>query len=81
MVSRGSSATKLDRVQIALILALFYCLIPLTDDRGRKPEYPEKKIPANQLKKCHILKPENSSPNPDSNLHSSIGGRLGKQTC
>ena len=31
--------------------------------------------------KCHILKPENSSPNEDSNPHSSIGGRLGKQTC
>ena len=33
------------------------------------------------FRKCHILKPENSSPNRDSNPHSSIGGRQGKQTC
>ena len=30
-------------------------------------------------RKCHILKPENLSPNQDSNLHSSIGCRLEKQ--
>ena len=30
---------------------------------------------------CHMLKPENSSPNWDSNPHSSIGDRLGKQMC
>ena len=33
------------------------------------------------FRKCHILKPENTSSNRDSNPHSSIGGRLGKQTC
>ena len=33
------------------------------------------------FQKGHILKPENSSPKRDSNPHSSIGGRLGKQTC
>ena len=33
------------------------------------------------FRKCHILKLKNSSPNWDLNLHSSIGGRLGKQTC
>ena len=33
------------------------------------------------FRKCYILKPENSSPKRDSNPHSSIGGRLGKQTC
>ena len=32
-------------------------------------------------RKCHILKPENPSPNRDSNPHSITGGRLGKQTC
>ena len=47
---------------------------------GRKQEYPEK-TPDDELQKSHILKPEDSSPNRDSNLHSSIGGRLGKQTC
>ena len=52
-------------------------------EEGRKPEYPEK-IPGDELpkkKKCHILKPEDSSPKRDSNPHNSIGGRLGKQTC
>ena len=33
------------------------------------------------FRKCHILKPENSCPNPDSNPYSSIGGRLGKPAC
>ena len=33
------------------------------------------------FRKCHILNPQNSSPNWDSNLHSSIGDRLGKQRC
>ena len=31
------------------------------------------------FRKCHILKSQNSSPNWDSSLHSSITGRLGKQ--
>ena len=49
--------------------------------KGRKPEYPEK-TPGDELKnKCHILKPEDSSPKRDSNPHSSIGARRGKQTC
>ena len=38
---------------------------------GRKPEYPEK-TPATSFRKCHILKPENSSPKRDSAQHSSI---------
>ena len=46
---------------------------------GRKPEYPEKTL-NNEFQKSHILQPENSSPNQDSNPHSTIGGRLGKQT-
>ena len=33
------------------------------------------------FRKCHIPKPKDPSPKPDSNPHSSIGGRLGKQTC
>ena len=48
---------------------------------GRKPEYTEKKNPTTSFRICHIQKPENSSPNQDSNPHSSIGGRLGKQRC
>ena len=41
---------------------------------GRKPL-------ATSFRKCHILQPEDSSPKRDSNPLSSIGGRLGKQTC
>ena len=41
---------------------------------GRKPEYPEKTLD-DELQKMHIL------PSRDSNPHSSIDGRLGKQTC
>ena len=48
---------------------------------GRKPEYPEKTPGEKSFRKCRILKPENSSPKRDSNPHSSIGGRLRKQTC
>ena len=47
---------------------------------GRKPEYPEK-TPDDELQKCHILQSEDSSPWGDSSPHSSIGDRLGKQTC
>ena len=47
---------------------------------GRKPGHTEK-TPDDGFRKWHILKPEYSSPNQDSNPHSNIGGRLGKQTC
>ena len=46
---------------------------------GRKPEYLQK-TPDDELQKMPH-NPENSSPKRDSNPHSSIGGRLGKQTC
>ena len=36
---------------------------------------------AMSFRKCHILQPKGSSPKRDSNSHSNIGGRLGKQTC
>ena len=48
--------------------------------KGRKPEYPEKNPDSELQKMAHIIKPENSSPNQDSNPHFGIGGRLGKQT-
>ena len=41
----------------------------------------QRKPLATSFRNCHILKPEDSSPKRDLNLHSSIGGRLGKQTC
>ena len=47
---------------------------------GRKPEYP-KKTPDDELQKSAHTKAENSSPTGDSNPHSGIGGRRGKQTC
>ena len=52
---------------------------------GRKPEYPEKSSDDELKKMPHTkarrFKPKDSSPNRDSNPHSSTGGRLGKQTC
>ena len=47
---------------------------------GRKPKYLRKPL-ATSLRKCHILKSEESSPKRDSNPYNSIGGSLGKQTC
>ena len=51
--------------------------------KGRKVEDPKKKRKKTMtsFRKCYMLKPENSSPKRDSNPHSSIDGRLGKQTC
>ena len=40
-----------------------------------------RKLLAMTFRKCHILKPEDSSPKRDLNPHNSIGGRLGKLTC
>ena len=48
---------------------------------GRKLEYQEK-TPGDELQKMpHTIQPEDSSPKRDSNPRSSIGDRLGKQTC
>ena len=80
VVRRDSSAIKFVRVEIAFILVLFYWLKPLTDEGGEETGVPRKTL-TTSFRKCHILKPENSIPNRDSNPHSSIGGRLGKQTC
>ena len=46
----------------------------------RKPEYLKKTLMMS-FTKCHILKPPKTSLNWDSNPHSSIGGRPGKQKC
>ena len=53
---------------------------PLTDEEGGNRSARRKPL-TTSFRKCHIPQPENSSPNRDSNPHSSIGGRLGKQTC
>ena len=48
---------------------------------GRKLEYSEKNPLATNVKKCHVLQPEDSSPKRDSNPHNGTGDRLGEQTC
>ena len=48
---------------------------------GRGDRSTQRKPLATSFRKCHILKPEDSSPKRDSNPHNSIGGRLGKQKC
>ena len=45
----------------------------------RTPEYLEN-TPLGELQKMSNAKAQNSSPSRDSNPHSSIGDRLGKQT-
>ena len=60
VVRRDSSAIKFNRVEIELILALFYWLKPIKE--GRKPECQETGKPlTTSFRKCHILKPKNSS--------------------
>ena len=78
MVWRDNSAIMFDRVSITFLLASFYWLNHVPLKEGRTRECPEK-TPDDELQKCHILKPENSSPNRDSNPLSSIDGLLGKQ--
>ena len=80
VVRRNSSAIKLDKIEIAFILVLFYWLKPLTNEGGEETGVPGENPRRRAFRKCHILKPENSSPNRDSNPHSSIGGRLGKRS-
>ena len=79
VVHRDSSAVRFDRVEIAFILPSFYWLSPELMKEGRKPEYLEKT--PDSFRKHYILKPEDLSPNRDSNLHSSIGDRVGKLMC
>ena len=54
---------------------------PLTDEGGEETRVPGEKPVAMSFRKCHILKPEDSSPKRDLNPNNSIGGRLRKQTC
>ena len=50
LVRQDNSAVKFDRVEIAFILALSYCLNLLIDELGGKPEHAEK-APDYELKK------------------------------
>ena len=62
----------------SLHLALCYWLQRLTDEGGEETGVPGGNPQTTSFRKCHILKPENSSHNRDSNPHCSIGSRLGK---
>ena len=81
LVRRDSSAIKMDRVEIAFILALSLLAETINLWMRRGNQSTHRKPLTTSFRKCHILKPENSSPKRDSNPHSSIGDRLGKQTC
>ena len=59
LVQRDNSAIKFDRVEIALILALFYWLKPMKE--GRKPEYREK-TPDDELQKIPHTKARKFKP-------------------
>ena len=53
---------------------------PLTDEEEEETGVTRRKPLTTSFRKCHILKPEELSPNLDSTPRNSIGGRLGKQT-
>ena len=60
-----------------------FILLPETINwwrRGRNRST-QKKTSADELQKMPYTKPQDSSPTRDLKLHSSIGGRLGKQMC
>ena len=54
---RQSSAVTFDGAEIAFILPLLHWLTLLTDEGGRKPEYPKQPL-TTSFRKCHILKPQ-----------------------
>ena len=74
LVRSDSSVFRLAELksQLFCFTLLGETIEPMKD--RRKPEYPEKTTDDK-------FKTEHSSPNRDSNPHSGIGGRLGKQTC
>ena len=68
--------------KLELHLFSFILLAETVNRRRRGGNRSNRRKPlTTSFRKCPVLKPENSSPNRDSNSHSSIGGRLGKQTC
>ena len=82
LVRRDSSAIKLDSwIWNCIYLSFILLAEPLHRWRRGGNQSTRRKPLATSFRKCHILQPEDSSPKRDSNPHSSIGGRLGKQTC
>ena len=79
VVRRDSSAIQLDLK--SHLLELYF--VGWTINRWRRGgnRSTRRKPLATSFRKCHILKPEDSSPKRDSYPHNSISGRLGKETC
>ena len=73
MVRRDSSVVKFDRVEIAFSFISIAETIRRCRSGGERSTL--KKLPTTSFTKCHMLQPENSSPNSDSNPHCIIGSR------
>ena len=69
VVPRDSSANKVWQSSNCIYFSFILLAEPLTDEGGEEIRVP-KENPLTSFRKCHILKPENSSPNQDSNPHS-----------
>ena len=80
-VTRRDSSAQLEKSRNRIYFSFIF--LAETTDRSRRGGNRStwRKPMTTSFKECHMLKPENSSPNRDSNPHSRIGGRLGKQTC
>ena len=76
----SGSAIQFDSLN-RILLNFIQLAEPLNDEGGEETWVPGENPWRRPQKKKHILKPEDSSPKRDSNPHSSIGGRLGKQLC
>ena len=79
------TARLLSLTEILNHISLSFVLLAelLTDEGGEETGVlgGKKKNLTTSFRKCHKLKPKDSSHSRDSNSHSSIGGRLGKQMC
>ena len=78
VVRRDNSAIQFDRVEIAFILAFILLAEQLNRRRRGGNRSTRSKPLATSFRKCHILRPKDSSPKRDSNPHNSIGGRQWK---
>ena len=77
----GTAQLLFGRIEITFIFSFILLAEPSTDEGGEETGVLGENPWRRASEKCHIRKPENSSPNRDSNPLSSIGGRQGKQTC
>ena len=77
------TAQLLSLTELKLHLFELFILLaePLNQWRRGGNRSTRRKPLATSFRKCHILQPKDSNPKRDLNPCSSIGGRLGKQTC